>query len=91
MTTAVSPSAAGLPTLAEVESAALALAVADRMQLVRVVIASIDNADESEEELTEEDRLWWATIERRIQEVREGQVVLRDGPTVMKELLARYA
>ena len=91
MATAVSPLDSGLPTLAEVETAALALAVADRVQLVRVVVASIDHADESDQELTEEDRLWWATIERRIQEVREGKVVLRDGPTVMKELLARYA
>ena len=91
MTTARSQAVTELRTLAEIESAALKLDVAERAQLVQIIAASLDAAGEALDEPTEEDRIWWAEIERRMQEVREGKAVLRDGPTVMKELLARFS
>ena len=91
MTTARSQAVTELRTLAEIESAALKLDVAERAQLVQIIAASLDAAGEALDEPTEEGRIWWAEIERRMQEVREGQAVLRDGPTVMKELLARFS
>ena len=91
MTTVRSQAVTELRTLAEIESAALKLDVAERAQLVQIIAASLDAAGEALDEPTEEDRIWWAEIERRMQEVREGQAVLRDGPTVMKELLARFS
>ena len=91
MTTALSQAVSELRTLAEIESAALKLDVAERAQLVQIIAASLDAAGEALDEPTEENRIWWAEIERRVAEIRQGTAVGRDGETVMREALARYS
>lgn len=91
MTIAVSPAVPELRTLAEIESAALKLDAVERAELVRCLAVSLDQSGEADGEMTEEDRRWLVEIERRVQEVRDGKAVLRDGPTVMQELLAKFS
>lgn len=80
-----------LRDFAEIESAALQLEPIQRLELVRSVAKSLDAEGEFLDDMIDGDPNFWAEIERRVQDVREGKVVLRDGPTVMKELLARYS
>ena len=92
ITVATSPltSSASL-SFGEIESAALQLEPTKRLELVRSVAASLDADGEFLNDMLDHDPGFWVEIERRIQEVREGKVVLRDGPTVMKALLERYS
>ena len=91
MSAVVTPAVPELQTLAEIESTALKLDAAERAELVRCLAVSLDQSGEADGEMTAEDRRWLAEIERRVQEVRDGKVVLRDGPTVMQELLAKFS
>ena len=91
MTTAVIPAVPELRTLAEIESAALKLDAAERSELVRLVAGTIEGVGEQEGEPGDDDRLWLAEIERRVNEIRQGKVVGRDGETVMREALARFS
>jgi hypothetical protein len=86
MTTSASPVVSELRTLAEVESAALKLSLAERLELVKLLVGTIDAG-----ETLGDDRRWLEEFERRVYEIRQGIVIGRDGDTVMREALARFS
>lgn len=91
MSTVVTQAVSELRTLAEIESAALKLDAAERSELVRLVAGTIEGIDSMEGEPGDDDQLWLAEIERRVNEIRQGKVVGREGATVMREALTRFS
>ncbi len=94
MTTMTTPDSAtdsrsGLATLAEIESAALKLNDSEKSELVTLLGGVIEPSSEIEPD--EEEQQWRAEIQRRVDDIRQGRVVGRDGEAVMREALARFA
>jgi Putative addiction module component len=86
-TTNNSPS--GMMTLAEIESAALKLNDSEKAELVVLLGGAFPSVDMGEADPDEE--RWQAEIQRRVDDIRQGRVVGRDGEVVMREALARYS
>ena len=79
----------GLLTLAEIESAALKLNDSEKSELVTLLGGVIEPSAEIEPD--EEEQQWRAEIQRRVDDIRQGRVVGRDGETVIREALARFS
>lgn len=76
-------------SIADIEKELMALPTEDR---ARVALDLIRSLDKDEETLTREEweAAWHAEIERRVQDVHEGRVELRDAEEVLAELKAKY-
>jgi putative addiction module component len=68
-----------MPKLAAVEAQALKLDSRSRAKLVERLILSLDGTSEAEIE-----KLWIQEAERRVQEIREGRVVLQPASVVLR-------
>jgi putative addiction module component len=75
-----------MPKLAAVEAQALKLDSRSRAKLVERLILSLDGASEAEIE-----KLWIQEAERRVQEIREGRVVLQPASVVLRRALREFS
>ena len=91
MTTSASQAVPELRTLAEIESAALKLGPSERLELVKLLAGTIMESGEKLGDPGGEDQVWLEEIERRVNDIRRGNVVGRDGDTVLREALARFS
>lgn len=66
------------PSLAELEEQAMELSLPDRARLIRLLIASLDSADEDDVEAA-----WAEEVRRRLAEYQSGQVKAVPGEQAM--------
>lgn len=72
--------------LSEIEEQALKLPAAQRAELARRLIASLDENDAAENE-----RLWVEEAERRYQEYKKGHIPSRPAADVFRDAFDRFS
>ena len=77
------------PTLEELMERAIRLPAAEREELVRFLIESLDRVTEDVDE-AEIERAWLAEVERRVGEIDRGEVELIPGDEVFARLRRKF-
>lgn len=75
-------------TVEQIRSEALRLSPEERARLAGELIASLDDLVDVDQAAV--DAAWAEEVRRRVHEIREGNVELRDGEEVMRELRQRF-
>ena len=73
-------------TTTDLRDAALSLSLDERARLARELLQSLDGDADADA-----DAAWARTVERRVEEVRDGSVELIDGDEVHSTIRARLA
>ena len=75
-------------TLEQVAKEAKSLSLADRSELTRILIESLDAAPA--EDLMEVEQAWQMEVERRVEEIKSGRVKTIPAEEVFANLRAKY-
>jgi Putative addiction module component len=77
-------------SIADIEKELMALPTEDRARVALDLIRSLDKDEEQSLSREEWEATWREELDRRVQDVQEGRVELRDAEEVLASLRAMY-